>query len=89
MARQKRQSLRQNQSKELLNENNIALSKKDRIRPALNKPLKEGTKVVVERVETRKEKKTEEIAFSVETQKSSSMYVGSSKVTREGVNGSK
>ena len=52
-------------------------------------PLKEGTKVVVERVETRKEKKTEEIAFSVETQKSSSMYVGSSKVTREGVNGSK
>ena len=48
--------------KELLNENNIALSKKDRIRPALNKPLKEGTKVVVERVETRKEKKTEEIA---------------------------
>ena len=41
--------------KELLNENNIALSKKDRIRPALNKPLKEGTKVVVERVETRKE----------------------------------
>ena len=75
--------------KELLNENNIALSKKDRIRPALNKPLKEGTKVVVERVETRKEKKTEEIAFSVETQKSSSMYVGSSKVTREGVNGSK
>ena len=73
----------------LLNENNIALSKKDRIRPALNKPLKEGTKVVVERVETRKEKKTEEIAFSVETQKSSSMYVGSSKVTREGVNGSK
>ena len=75
--------------KELLNENNIALSKKDRIRPALNKPLKEGTKVVVERVETRKEKKTEEIAFSVEAQKSSSMYVGSSKVTREGVNGSK
>lgn len=75
--------------KELLNENNIALSKKDRIRPALNKPLKEGTKVVVERVETRKEKKTEEIVFSVETQKSSSMYVGSSKVTREGVNGSK
>ena len=48
--------------KELLNENNIALSKKDRIRPALNKPLKEGTKVVVERVETRKEKKTEETA---------------------------
>lgn len=36
-----------------------------------------------------KKKKTEEIAFSVETQKSSSMYVGSSKVTREGVNGSK
>lgn len=75
--------------KELLNENNIALSKKDRIHPALNKALKEGTKVVVERVETRKEKKTEEIAFSVETQKSSSMYIGSSKVTREGVNGSK
>lgn len=75
--------------KELLNENNIALSKKDRIHPSLNKALKEGTKVVVERVETRKEKKTEEIAFSVETQKSSSMYVGSSKVTREGVNGSK
>lgn len=37
----------------------------------------------------KQEKKTEEIAFSVETQKSSSMYVGSSKVTREGVNGSK
>lgn len=37
----------------------------------------------------KREKKTEEIAFSVETQKSSSMYVGSSKVTREGVNGSK
>ena len=75
--------------KELLAENNITLSKKDRVHPAQSKALKEGTKVVVERVETRKEKKTEEIAFSVETQKSSSMYVGSSKVTREGVNGSK
>lgn len=75
--------------KDLLAENNITLSKKDRVKPAQSTALKEGTKVVVERVETRKEKKTEEIAFSVETQKSSSMYVGSSKVTREGVNGSK
>lgn len=75
--------------KELLDENNIILSKKDRVKPAQSKVLKEGMKVIVERVETRKEKKTEEIPFSVETQKSSSMYVGSSKVTREGVNGSK
>ena len=74
---------------ELLKENNITLSKKDRIHPAKTKALKEGMKVIVERVETRKETQTEEIAFSVETQKSSSMYVGSSKVTREGVNGSK
>ena len=75
--------------KDLLAENNITLSKKDRINPAKSTALKEGMKVVVKRVETRKEKKTEEIAFSVEKQKSSSMYVGSSKVTREGVNGSK
>lgn len=75
--------------KELLAEQNIKLGKKDRISNKPAEKLTDGMKIVIYRVEAREEVKTEAIAYDTKTQSSGSMYVGTSKVTQEGVNGSK
>lgn len=74
---------------ELLAAEGIALGKRDRITPKLSKKLKEGTKVVVKRVDVKKVTETEPVAYQTRTEKSKSMTVGTSKVTRQGVNGKK
>lgn len=74
---------------ELLDSEGITLGKRDKVKPKLTKKLQEGTKVVVKRVDVKKVTKKEPIAFQTRTEKSGSMTVGTSKVTRQGVNGEK
>lgn len=74
---------------ELLSSEGVALGKRDKVKPKLSKELKEGTKVVVKRVDVKEVTKKETIAYQTRTEKSNSMTVGTSKVTRQGVNGEK
>lgn len=74
---------------ELLDSEGITLGKKDKVKPKLSKKLKEGTKVVVKRVDVKKVTEKEPVAYQTRTEKSNSMTVGTSKVTRQGVNGEK
>lgn len=75
--------------KDFLEEQNVKLSKKDKVTPALSKKIKNKTKVVVKRVTTKKVKKTETINYQTKYVKSASMKAGTSKVTQNGVNGTK
>lgn len=74
---------------ELLDSEGVALGKRDKVSPKLSKKLKEGTKVVVKRVDVKKVTEKEPIAYQTRTEKSKDMTVGTSKVTRQGVNGEK
>lgn len=74
---------------ELLDSEGVALGKRDRVKPKLSKKLKEGMKVVVKRVDVKKVTETESVAYQTQTKKSNNMTVGTSKVTRQGVNGEK
>jgi uncharacterized protein YabE (DUF348 family) len=67
----------------------ITLGKKDRVKPKLSKQLKEDMKIVVNRVDVKKVTETETIPYGTQTKNSSSMTSGTSKVTRQGVNGEK
>ena len=75
--------------KELLSQEGITLGKRDKIKPKLSKNLKEGMKITVKRVDVRKDVKTETVAFQTQIKKSKDMFVGTSKVTRQGVDGEK
>lgn len=74
---------------ELLEEQRIALGELDRITPKISAVLKDGAKVVVKRVEIREVVETEPIAFETNITYSGNMLVGTSQITREGVNGEK
>lgn len=74
---------------ELLDSEGISLGKRDKVKPGLSKKLKEGMKVVVRRVDVRDVTETETVAYQTQTKKSKEMTVGTSKVTRQGVNGEK
>ena len=74
---------------ELLNLQGVTLGKRDIVEPKLPKKLEEGTKVVVKRVDVKEVTEKEPIAYQTRTEKSKSMTIGTSKVTRQGVNGEK
>lgn len=74
---------------ELFAEQGIKVGKKDRVSPKLSQKIKEGSKIIVKRVTSKEKTETQPIAYSVQTKKSSSMYAGTSKVTRAGKNGKK
>lgn len=73
----------------LLEEQNIALDKKDRISPANTTELKEGTKVVIERVSVKEITEKEAIAFDTKTEYSDSMYSDETVEKTAGVEGEK
>ena len=75
--------------KELLDENAIVLGENDEVNPSLDTELQNGTLVEILRVEYVERNATETIKFSNKTVNSSAMLKGTSKVTTEGVNGSK
>lgn len=74
---------------EFLELEGIRLDKKDRITPKLSKNIKEGMKITLERVTVKRETVKETIPYGTEKAYSDSMYKGTQKVTREGVNGEK
>lgn len=73
--------------KELLQSENISLGKNDRISPKQSTKLRDGTKIVIKRVEYKKKNATETIAYTTQTQYDSSMESGTSRVVTSGVNG--
>lgn len=74
----------------LLDELKITVGDADRVSPDKDEKLsEENAEVIVERVEVKTETKTESIAFTKKTVNSSSMAKGKSKITTQGVNGSK
>lgn len=75
--------------KEFLEEQEVALGKLDRVSPKLSGELKDGIKVVVKRVEVKERTEVEPIAFETEVTYSNSMLAGTSKITRNGVDGEK
>ncbi|MDO4553729.1 MAG: G5 domain-containing protein [Lachnospiraceae bacterium] len=74
---------------ELLNEQGVSVGKKDRVKPALTKAVKDGTKVVVKRVSVKKITEKEPVDYGTKTEYSSSMYEGTSKVKKQGKKGEK
>lgn len=74
---------------EFLNQQKIKIGKNDRVKPSLKKELKEGTKIVVKRVDIKEEKEVQEIPFQTQTRKTNQMTIGTSKVERNGQNGKK
>lgn len=75
--------------RDVLKEQDVKLGRKDKLSHKASDKLTEGMKIVVKRVETRKEVIYEDIAFPTQTQSSFGMYAGTSRVTQEGVKGSK
>lgn len=74
---------------EFLAEQKVELGELDRVSPALNRKLADGSSVVVKRVTIEEITVNEPILFETEVQYSNSMTVGTSKITTAGVNGEK
>ncbi|MDD6208604.1 MAG: ubiquitin-like domain-containing protein [Clostridiales bacterium] len=72
-----------------LKEQGVTLGKHDRVEPKLKAELKDGSKVVVKRVEIKKETRTEAIAYDTKQTYSPSRAAGTRKVTQKGVPGKK
>ena len=74
---------------EFLKEQKIETGKDDEVVPASETEIKNGTEIVVKRVEFKEETVTETIEFSIQEKYSDSMAKGESKVEREGSEGQK
>lgn len=67
----------------------ITLGENDKINVKLNKKVKEGMKIVIERVTYDTHTETETLAYTTKTVEDSSMYKDQSKVIQEGKSGTK
>lgn len=74
---------------EFLAEQKVELGDLDRVTPKVSAALSDGTKVVVKRVEIKEVVENELIDFETTVTYSNSMVVGSSRITKEGINGEK
>lgn len=74
---------------EFLAEQELSLSEFDRITPKQADALKEGTSIIIKRVEKKELTEKEAVDFETVTTYSNSMTQGTSKVTKQGVNGEK
>ena len=74
---------------QFLEEQKLTLGDLDRVTPKLTAALSDGAKVVVKRVEIKEIVENEPIDFETTVTYSNSMEVGTSKITKEGVNGEK
>lgn len=74
---------------DLLKDNGITLGTQDTVSPALDTPVHENMKVVVNRVTYSEVTETESIAYKTTTKNDSSLAAGSTKVLTQGKNGSK
>jgi uncharacterized protein YabE (DUF348 family) len=67
----------------------VKVGAKDQLSPKADAAVADGTKIVVNRVTTKTSTSTETLAFSTEKKKSADLYEGSTKVERQGVNGTR
>ena len=72
---------------DLLDENNIELSKADKVKPAIDKKLKEDTDIKITRVETDTDEIKESIAFDIEEKEDSTLTEGKEEIISEGKKG--
>ncbi|MEJ8777278.1 ubiquitin-like domain-containing protein [Pseudogracilibacillus sp. ICA-222130] len=73
--------------KELLQDEDIAYNKQDKIEPALDKDLKEGMTVTVTKVKTETKEVTETLSFNTDEEKDSELEKGKSRTISEGEEG--
>lgn len=78
-----------NTVQEFLEEQRVELGDLDRITPKLSAALFDGAEVVVKRVEIKEVVENEPIDFETTVTYSNSMEVGTSRITKEGINGEK
>lgn len=74
---------------DLLEEQSITVDKKDIVKPAMERTLSEGTKVVIERVSVKQVVEKEKVPFETEVEYSGSMYSDESVEKTPGVKGEK
>lgn len=74
---------------DFISEQNITLGKDDEVTPAVDEAIKDGSKIVIKRVEYKEETKTESIPFTTQQKTDSSLAAGTQKVQQAGVNGKK
>lgn len=70
-------------------ENNISVSKHDRVSADLNEKIVDGMSVSIKRVVQKEETVTEKIEFKTVKKSSASLSTGKTKITQKGVNGEK
>lgn len=75
--------------KAFLEEQKVNLGKDDEVSPKLDEKIKEGSKVVVKRVEYKTKTEKVSVDYKTEEQESSSLASGETQVTQEGVKGEK
>ena len=75
--------------KDFLKEQDLTVGKDDRLNVKETDKLKDGDKIVLDRVTTKTETVEESIPYTSESQYSDSMDQGTSQVTQNGVNGAK
>jgi uncharacterized protein YabE (DUF348 family) len=67
----------------------IKLGSKDQVSPKADAVIADGAKIVVKRVTTKKSTSTQSVAFTTVQKKSGDLYEGSTKVERQGANGTR
>jgi uncharacterized protein YabE (DUF348 family) len=67
----------------------LKLGSKDQVSPKVDAVVADGTKIVIKRVTTKQSTSTEPVAFTTVNKKSGDLYEGSTKVERQGVNGTR
>lgn len=75
--------------KAFLEEQKVNLGKDDEVSPKLDEKIKEGSKVVVKRVEYKTKTEKVSVDYKTEEQESNSLASGETQVTQEGVKGEK
>lgn len=74
---------------EVLKEKKVVLTEWDEINMALDKKVKDGTNIVVDRIEQRLQKKVEEVPFDTKEEKTDELADGKKEVKKEGKEGKK
>jgi uncharacterized protein YabE (DUF348 family) len=67
----------------------LKVGSKDQVSPKVDAVVADGTKIVIKRVTTKQSTSTESVAFTTVNKKSGDLYEGSTKVERQGVNGTR
>src|SRR5699024_7057080 len=74
---------------DVLDEANIKVDKNDEVKPAARKPVKDGDRVVVTRVEVKKRTVTKDIEYDTKVREDDSMFEDEEDVVREGEDGTR